>query len=59
MNILVPKLFGSAKTNSFFSFSASPYSVGEILHVAYDKKYKIKRKFTFFGKYQINFISFS
>ena len=40
-----------------FAFSAPPFSVGETLHIAY-KKYKIKRKFTFFsGKYQIYFIS--
>ena len=43
-NILVPKLLGFAKIISFlFSFSISPYSVGETLHVAY-KKYKIKKK---------------
>ena len=30
-----------------FAFSTPPFSVGETLHVAY-KKYKIKRKFTFF-----------
>ena len=39
-----------------FAFSAPAFSVGETLHVAY-KKYKIKRKFTFSGKYQIYFIS--
>ena len=38
-----------------FAFSAIPFSVGETLYVAY-KKYKIKRKFTLFGKYQIQFI---
>ena len=37
------KFFGLA-------FSAPPFSVGETLHVAY-KKYKINRKFTFFGQY--------
>ena len=47
--ILVPNLFGFA---IFFAFSAPLFSVGETLHVTY-KKYKIKRKFTFFGKYQI------
>ena len=31
-----------------FCILASPFSVGETLHVAY-KKYKIKRKFTFFS----------
>ena len=45
-NILVPKLFGFAKKN-VFAFSAPPFSVDETLHIAY-KKYKIKRKFTFF-----------
>ena len=30
-----------------FALSAPPFSVAETLHVAY-KKYKIKRKFTFF-----------
>ena len=44
--ILVQKLFGLAK-KFVCAFSASPFSVGETLHVAY-KKYKIKRKFTFF-----------
>ena len=48
--ILVPKYLGLQ--NVF----VSAFSVGETLHVAY-KKYKIKRKFTFFGKYQIYFIS--
>ena len=45
-NILVPKLFGFAKIFRF-AFSVPPFSVSETLHVAY-KKYKIKRKFTFF-----------
>ena len=39
-----------------FVFSAPSFSVGETLNVAY-KKYKIIRKFTFFGKWQIVFIS--
>ena len=43
-NILVPNCF-------VFAFSTPPFSVGETLHVAY-KKYKMKRKFTFFGEYQ-------
>ena len=46
-NILVPKLFGFAKMFRF-AFSTPPFSVREILHVAY-KKYKIKSKFTFFS----------
>ena len=54
-NILVPKLFGFAKI-IVFAFSAPPLSVGKTLQVVY-KKNKIKRKFTFFGKYQIHFIS--
>ena len=41
VNILVAKLFGFAKK------FGSPFTVGEPLHVAF-KKYKIKRKFTFF-----------
>ena len=52
---MVPKVFGFAESFRF-SFSAHHFSVGETLHVVY-KKYKIKRKFTFFGKYQIYFIS--
>ena len=35
-----------------FCISAPPFSVDERLHIAYNK-YKIKRKFTYFGKYQI------
>ena len=51
-NILVPKLFGFAKKLCFCVISISPpFRVGESLHVAY-KKYKIKRKFPFFGKYK-------
>ena len=50
-NILVPKLFGFAKTNVFFNVFVclffcilpSPFSVGGTLYVAY-KQYKIKRK---------------
>ena len=45
-NILVPNLCGFAK-KLFFAFSGPAFSVGETLHVAY-KKYKIKRKFSFF-----------
>ena len=44
-NILVPKLFGFAKT-IVYAFSAPLFSVDETLHVA-NQKYKIKRKFTF------------
>ena len=33
-NILVPKLFGFAKKNLFFAFSAPPFSMGETLYVA-------------------------
>ena len=36
-------------------FSAPPFSVGETLHVAY-KKYKIKRKFTFFVNFSTKYI---
>ena len=39
-----------------FALSATPFSVDETLHVAY-QKYKTKRIFFFFGKYQIYFIS--
>ena len=53
-NILVPKLFMFAKIFRFCIFSTSFFSVWVI--EAY-KKYKIKRKFTFFCKYQIYFIS--
>ena len=52
-NILVPKLFGFAKT-IVYAFSATPFSMGETLHIAYKKykinykKYKIKRILLFF-----------
>ena len=52
-NILVPTLFGFAKNFRFCNFSATiSISVSETLHVAY-KKYKLKRKFSFFCKYQM------
>ena len=54
-NILVPKLFGIDK-KIVFALSAPPFSVGETLHVAY-QRYKIKRKFTFFSVNTKNILS--